>query len=190
MTNGLLICGEIYAHFLIYYRTSSYMTLKLLKLLPSEFPYKWGKLYFLFYQCRYWWEKGWVGVDQQKTTAKSVGFFLYTPFTGIHEGSVVDPYPDSALHLNAGVGSGFREPKQCGSMRIRILVRFCRHKKLYFYMKIILYTGNRYYCYNKSYLRIYKSLSEGWNSGLLVYLVYFLAPGFGSGSAFQIHNTS
>jgi hypothetical protein len=61
-----------------------------------------------------------VGVEQQKTTAKSVGFFLYTPYPGIHKGSVVDPDPDSALYLKAGVSSGFREPKQCRSMRIRI----------------------------------------------------------------------
>ncbi len=50
MTNGLLIYGEIFAHFLI--RTlgspSSYMTLQLLH---SEFHYIWGKFEFLFYQC-------------------------------------------------------------------------------------------------------------------------------------------
>ncbi len=32
MTNGLLIYGEIFAH-------------------HSEFPYIWGKFYFLFYKC-------------------------------------------------------------------------------------------------------------------------------------------
>ncbi len=53
MTNGLLIYGEIFAHFLIYYylilgSPSPYMTLLLLH---SEFPYLWGKFDFLFYQC-------------------------------------------------------------------------------------------------------------------------------------------
>ncbi len=31
----------------------------------------------------------------------------------------------------------------CGSIRIRILVRLCRHEKMYFYMKNILYVGYR-----------------------------------------------
>jgi hypothetical protein len=48
MTIGLLIYGEIFAHFLIG-SPSSYMTLQLLQ---SEFPYIWGKFHFLFYQCR------------------------------------------------------------------------------------------------------------------------------------------
>jgi hypothetical protein len=110
-----------------------------------------------------------MGVKQQKTTSKRLGYFLYMyfPFTGIHKGSVVDPDPDSALYLNAGLGSGFRgqsnaDPCGFGSVIIRILVRICRHKKLYLNMKIILYIGN------KSYLRIYKGLFEGWNLGLLV----------------------
>jgi hypothetical protein len=47
MTNGLLINGEIFAHFLILGSPSPYMTLQLLH---SEFPYKWGKFDFLFYQ--------------------------------------------------------------------------------------------------------------------------------------------
>ncbi len=50
MTNGLLIYGKIFAHFLIYEdlgSPSSYMTLQLLH---SEFPYI-GKFDFLFYQC-------------------------------------------------------------------------------------------------------------------------------------------
>ncbi len=47
MTNGLLLYGEIFEHFLIYYigSPSSYMTLQLLQ---SEFPYIWGKFYFPF----------------------------------------------------------------------------------------------------------------------------------------------
>ncbi len=50
MTNGLLICGEIFAHFLIYKEgsPSSCMTLQLLH---SEFPYIRGQFDFLFYQC-------------------------------------------------------------------------------------------------------------------------------------------
>ncbi len=61
-------------------------------------------------------------MEQQKTTAKSVGFFLYTTFTGIHKGSVGDPDPDSALYL---IGSGFRiqgdkAMRNCGSMLIWI----------------------------------------------------------------------
>ncbi len=50
MTNGLLMYDEIFAHFLIYCSESpsSYMTLQLLH---SDFPYKWGKFDFLFYQC-------------------------------------------------------------------------------------------------------------------------------------------
>ncbi len=47
MTNGLLIYGEIFAHFLI---NSTYMTLQLLH---SEFPYILRKFDFLYYQCAY-----------------------------------------------------------------------------------------------------------------------------------------
>ncbi len=51
ITNGLLIYRELFAHFLIFLGSpSSYMTLQLLH---SEFPYIWGKFYFLFYQCTY-----------------------------------------------------------------------------------------------------------------------------------------
>ncbi len=48
MTNGLLIYEEIFAHSSWLGSPSSYMTLQLLH---SEFPYIWGKLDFLFYQC-------------------------------------------------------------------------------------------------------------------------------------------
>ncbi len=50
MTNGLLIYGENICAFLhILGSPSSYMTLHPI---PSEFPYIWGKLCFLFYQYR------------------------------------------------------------------------------------------------------------------------------------------
>jgi hypothetical protein len=55
--------------------------------------------------------------------------------------SVVDPQwfqCESGSSCLPQCGSGFREPK---TMRIRILVRFC----LNFYMKNILYVGNRSY---------------------------------------------
>ncbi len=45
MTNGLLIYGEIFAHFL---KDLPHMTLQLLH---SEFPYILGKFSFLFYPC-------------------------------------------------------------------------------------------------------------------------------------------
>ncbi len=52
MTNGLLIYGEIFSHFLDSIlgslSSSSYMTLQLLH---SEFPFIWGKFDFLFYEC-------------------------------------------------------------------------------------------------------------------------------------------
>ncbi len=50
MTNGLLIYGEIFSHFLINVlgSPSTYMTLQLLH---SEFPYIWGKFYLIFFQC-------------------------------------------------------------------------------------------------------------------------------------------
>ncbi len=37
------------------------------------------------------------------------------------------------IHIN--FGSGSMEPNQCGSIRIRVLIRLCRHKKLNFYIK-------------------------------------------------------
>ncbi len=49
MTNGILIYGEKFAHFLIG-SPSSYMSLTL-HLIPSGFPYIWENFCFLFYQC-------------------------------------------------------------------------------------------------------------------------------------------
>jgi hypothetical protein len=51
MTNGLLINGEIFGHFLIYYRKPFLIYSMILQRLHSEFPYIWGKLDFLYYQC-------------------------------------------------------------------------------------------------------------------------------------------
>ncbi len=49
MRKGLLICEEMRKYFPIYEdAVSHYMTLQLLH---CEFPYIWGKLDFLFYQC-------------------------------------------------------------------------------------------------------------------------------------------
>jgi hypothetical protein len=42
-----------------------------------------------------------------------------------------------------GSGPGSREPTQCGSMRILVLVRLLSHKKLKFYMKNVLKVVNR-----------------------------------------------
>jgi hypothetical protein len=39
MTNGLLIYGELFAHFLIYYEALSLHMYMTLQLLHSEFPY-------------------------------------------------------------------------------------------------------------------------------------------------------
>ncbi len=47
MTNGLLIYGEKFAHFLIYWEALPHIWL----CIPSEFPSMWGKFSFLFYQC-------------------------------------------------------------------------------------------------------------------------------------------
>ncbi len=63
MTNGLLIhvWGNICAFPQILGRTSSYMTLQLLH---SEFPYLWGKFYFLFYQ---WYGETWPRSSSSQT---------------------------------------------------------------------------------------------------------------------------
>ncbi len=49
MNNGLLIRGNICAFPHVLGSPISYMTLQLLH---SEFPYIWGKFYFIFYKCR------------------------------------------------------------------------------------------------------------------------------------------
>jgi hypothetical protein len=58
------------------------------------------------------------------------------------------------------------EPNQCGSMRIQVLVRLYRHKKLNFYIKKILYVGNR--SQNMPTVRRYKNFLKGWKSGFFV----------------------
>ncbi len=57
-----------------------------------------------------------------------------------------------------GSGSGSMMPNQCGSRRIRILVRLLSHKKLNFYMENIQKVGNS--SKNIPYLRRYISLLE------------------------------
>ncbi len=69
-------------------------------------------------------------------------------------------------------GSGSRELNQCGSLRIQIqiLVRLCRHKKLDFDMKNILYVCNGNMSLNIPYLRYWgiKAILKGWKLGLFV----------------------
>jgi hypothetical protein len=43
--------------------------------------------------------------------------------------------PDPAFKTQCGFGSRYREPSRCRSMRIRILVSICRHKKWKFRME-------------------------------------------------------
>jgi hypothetical protein len=78
--------------------------------------------------------EGLRGWEHKKTTAKSVGLFLYRYCTPCKD-SVVDLDPDSALYLIAG--SGFRDSKSnadpCGfgSAIIQILVfraRFFKYR--------------------------------------------------------------
>ncbi len=68
MTNGLLESSSYICIWLIICAfphtisgsPSSYMTLQPLH---SEFPYKWGKFFFLFYQCRLYWDTiCWIGL--------------------------------------------------------------------------------------------------------------------------------
>ncbi len=51
MTNGLLIYGEIFAHFLISCIRILFLIYMTLHPIPSEFPYIWGEICFLFYRC-------------------------------------------------------------------------------------------------------------------------------------------
>ncbi len=138
-----------------YMRISSYIRKSFL-IYDFETGPLWISLYvrkiWFFYQCRYCLlnkvdggRVGW-GSSNRRRQQKSVGFFLYTPFTGIHKGSVVDQDSDSALYLITGVGSGFREPNQCGSIRIWIRVHPDRGQnllpqKVVILHRIILYVG-------------------------------------------------
>ncbi len=66
-------------------------------------------------------------------------------------------------------------------MRIRILVRLCRHKKLYFDLKNIFYVSNM----SKNIpTQVKKPFWKAGNPILLIILLKFLAPGSGSGPAF------
>ncbi len=53
-----------------------------------------------------------------------------------------DTDADPAFYLNADPDPDSRSQTNAGRLRIQILVRLCRHKKLDFNLKIILYAGN------------------------------------------------
>jgi hypothetical protein len=73
----------------------------------------------------------------------------------------------SALFLPQ-CGSGYKVPNQCGSIRIRILVRLCRHKKLELEMKNLPYLGRKYVI--KHTYEGTKANLKGWN--IICYLIF------------------
>jgi hypothetical protein len=81
-------------------------------------------------------------------------------------------------------GLRFREPNQCGSMRIQIqiLVRLCHHQKLYFGMKNILFVIRN----TVPHASVPKPFWNGENQVYLLILVNVLASGSGSRSSFSI----